>query len=137
MTKKTPRRLLFIPALFLILATLACGTGYSTSSKIVGNTGQITVKIKETDGTDQNSVEMNENFFHERVTATVSLVVEVGSCQATLIGEDGTSISLSASAGSPAQASGDLVTDGFGEITLATESQLAQNVEITIDFALK
>lgn len=93
--------------------------------------------MNEANGSDKTSVEINEEYFHERVTTTVSLVVEVGSCQATLIGEDGTSISLSATAGSPAQAYGDLVTDGFGEITLETDAQLAQNVEITIDFALK
>ena len=82
-------------------------------------------------------MEINEEYFQKRVTTTVSLVVEIGSCQAALIGGDGTSISINASAGNPAQVYGDLVTDGLGEITLETEGQLAKNVEITIDFALK
>ena len=52
-------------------------------------------------------------------------------------GSDGTSISLHTSAGNPAQGFGSLVTDGFGEISLETDAQLAKNVEIKIDFTLK
>lgn len=126
-----------LPILILTLAALACGTGYRTTSKITGDSGQVSIKMNEANEFDQTSVEINEDYFHERVTATVSLVVETGSCQATLIGGDGTSISLTASAGNPAQVYGDLVTDGFGEISLETDAQLATNVEITIDFALK
>ena len=137
MTKKSNPLLLMLPILFLTMAALACGTGYRTSSKITGDSGQIQIKMNEANGSDQTSVEINEDYLHERVTTTVSLVVEIGSCQATLIGGDGTSISLTASAGNPAQVYGDLVTDGFGEITLETDAQLAKNVEITIDFALK
>ena len=64
-----------LPVLVLILALLACGTGYRTSSKITGDSGQISIKMNEADGSGQTSVEINEDYFHERVTATVILVV--------------------------------------------------------------
>lgn len=93
--------------------------------------------MNEADGTDQTSLEINEDYFRERVTDTVTLTVESGNCRVTLVGQDGTTISLSASAGSPAEVYGDLVTDEVGEVTLETEAKGAKNVEIIIRFALK
>ena len=137
MTKETNSLLHFLPVLVLTLVLLACGTGYRTTSKITGDSDQVQIKMNEANGSDQTSVEINEDFFHERVTATVSLVVEIGSSQATLAGGDGTSMFLNASTGNPSQVYGDLVTDGLGKITLETDAQQAKKVEITIDFALK
>jgi hypothetical protein len=54
-----------------------------------------------------------------------------------LVDQDGTTISLSASAGSPAEVYGDLVTDGVGEVILETKAQGAKNVDIIVRFALK
>jgi hypothetical protein len=137
MTKKHRLFYLVLTSLFLTLAVLACGTGYRTTHKLTGDSGEIQVRMNEADGTDQTSLEINEDYFRERVTVTVTLTVESGNCRVSLVGQDGTTISLSSSAGSPAEVYGDLVTDGMGEIILETEAQGAKNVEIIIRFALK
>lgn len=124
-----------LPILILALAALACGTGYRTTQKISGNSGEVRVRMNEANGTDSTSVEINEDWSRVRVTSTVSLSVDSGSCLAYLTGEDGTSISLDASAGSPGEVYGDLVTDVFGEVDLQTDCQNAQNLDLTIFFA--
>jgi len=128
---------LILPILALSLAILACSGGYSTTSKLSGNSGEVRVKTGEADGTDSTSVELNEDWMRDRVSVTAALSVEAGSCRGTLVGEEGTSIVLDASAGSPAQASGDLVTDGFGEVEFETNCQGAQNLDLLINFTLR
>ena len=139
--KKMSRRkrvlYLILPILALSLAILACSGGYSTTSKLSGNSGEVRVKTGEADGTDSTSVELNEDWMRDRVSATATLSVEAGSCRGTLVGEEGTSIVLDASAGSPAQVSGDLVTDGFGEVDFETNCQGVQNLDLLINFTLK
>ena len=137
MTRQKRVTYLILPILALALAVLACSGGYSTSSKISGNSGEVRVKTNEADGSDSTSVELNEDWMRERVGVTATLTVEAGSCQADLIGEDGTVLSLDVSAGNPAQASGDLVTDSFGEVEFETACQGAQNLELLINFTLK
>jgi hypothetical protein len=90
--------------------------------------------MKEANGTDSTEVELNEDWSGVRVTSTVTFSVSAGSCRALISGEDGTSITLDASAGSPSEVYGDLVTDVFGEVTLETECQNAQNLDLTINF---
>jgi len=128
---------LILPILALALAVLACSGGYSTTSKISGNSGEVRVKTGEANGTDSTSVELNEDWMRDRVFATATLSVESGRCQATLVGEEGTALVLDVSAGSPAQASGDLVTDGFGEVDLETNCQGAASLELLINFTLR
>lgn len=137
MTRQKKVLYLVLPILMLSLAVLACSGGYSTTSKLSGNSGEVRVRTKEADGTDSTSVELNEDFLRDRVAATVTLSVEAGSCRATLVGEEGTTITLDAAAGSSAQASGDLVTDAFGEVELQTDCQGAQNLDLLINFNLK
>ena len=79
---------LILPILALSLAILACSGGYSTTSKLSGNSGEVRVKTGEADGTDSTSVELNEDWMRDRVFATATLSVESGSCQATLVGEE-------------------------------------------------
>jgi hypothetical protein len=126
---------LVLPILILALAAMACGTGYTTSQKISGNSGEVRVRTNEANGTDSTSVEIHEDWSRVRVTATVVLSVESGSCLIYLTGEDGTSISLDASAGSPGEVYGNLVTDSFGEVDLQTDCQNAQKLDLTIYFA--
>jgi len=121
-------------SLVLGLAVLACGTGYRTTSRSSGNSGEVRVRMNEADGTDSTNLEINEDYNHSRVTITASLLVESGNCQATLIGQEGTIISLSASPENPAEVYGDLVTDAFGEIELETICQNAINVDLTISY---
>ncbi|HDD55912.1 MAG TPA: hypothetical protein ENG59_06710 [Chloroflexi bacterium] len=128
---------LILPILALALAVLACSGGYSTTSKLSGNSGEVRVKTGEADGTDSTSVELNEDWMRDRVFVTATLSLEAGTCQATLFGEEGTALVLDAAAGSPAQASGDLVTDGFGEVDLETNCQGAANLELLINFTLR
>jgi hypothetical protein len=137
MTRQKKTLYLILPILILSLAALACSGGTSTTQKLTGNSGEVRVKMKSADGTDTTSVELNEEFDNERVAVTATLSVESGSCLATLTGEDGTVITLNASAGSPAEAYGDLVTDVFGEVDLATDAQGASNVDLFIQFVLK
>jgi len=137
MTKPNKTKLLLYPILILVLAGLACGNGYRTTQKISGNSGKVRVQTNETNGTDSTEVELNEELENTRVIATVTLSVEAGSCRAILTGEDGTSLTLDAAAGSPAEVSGELVTDIFGEVTLQTEAQNAQNVDLTISFSVR
>ena len=137
MTRQKRAFYLILPILMLSLAVLACSGGYSTTAKRVGNSGEVRLKTKEADGLDSTSVEINEDFYWDRVTATAALSVEAGSCRATLSGEEGTAITLDAAAGSPAQSSGDLVTDTFGEVELQTDCHGAQNLDLLINFNLK
>jgi hypothetical protein len=135
MTRQKRTLHLLLPILALALVALACSGGTSTSHKIVGNTGELRLRMNEANGTDTTSVEINEDWTRQRVTATVTLFVETGSCTATVTGEDGTAISVSASAGSPAQVQGILVTDGFGEVDVITDSQGVTNMDLLIEFA--
>ena len=135
MTGKKRVLWLLLPILALLAAGLACGTGYRTSSKIVGNSGEVRVQMKEANGVDSTSVELNEDWSWDRVTATVTLRVSAGSCGATLTGNENTAINLQASAGSPAEMNGSLVTDGFGEVDLETNCQNAQDLDLTISFS--
>lgn len=137
MTRQKRTIYLILPILALSLAILACSGGYSTTSKLSGNSGEVRVKTGEADGVDSTSVELNEDWSRTRVSATVAFGVESGSCQATLIGAEGTRIVVNASAGSPGQASGDLVTDGFGDITFESNCQGVQNLDLLINFTLK
>ena len=137
MTRQKRIYYLILPILALALAILACSGGYSTTSKLNGNSGEVRVKTSEADGTDSTSVELNEDWMQDRVFATATLSVESGSCRGTLVGEDGTSIVLDAETGSPAQDSGDLVTDGFGEVEFQTNCQGATNLELLIQFSLQ
>lgn len=125
---------LSLPVLALLLVGLACGTGYRTSSSIYGESGKVRVQLKEADGEYTNSVEINEDWSWDRVSATVTFSVSEGSCQATLSGDENTLIVLSASAGNPGQSSGDLVTDSFGDVDLVTNCQAAKDLDLTIEF---
>ncbi len=117
MIKKQNGLVLALISLVLGLAVLACGTGYRTTSKSSGNSGEVRVRMNEADGTDSTNVEINEDYNHSRVAITASLLLESGNCQATLVGEDGTIISLSASPESPAEGYGDLMTDAFVKLS--------------------
>ena len=137
MDKKQNGIFLVLISLVLGLAILACGTGYRTTSTSSGNSGEVRVRMNEADGTDSTNVEINEDYNHSKVAITASLLVESGNCQATLIGRDGTTISLSASPENPAEVYGDLVTDAFGEIVLETVCQNAKNVDLIIIYIWK
>ena len=137
MTQKKKLYWLALPILVLVIAGLACGTGFSTSSTIYGLSGNVRVKMKEADGVNNNSVEINEDWSRDRIVATVTLSVSEGSCQATLSGEENTRIVMDVTAGSPAETSGDLVTDGFGEVDLETNCQAAKELDLFIDFTVK
>lgn len=136
---KTRKRLpwLVLPILALMIASLACGTGFSTQSTIYGLSGKVQANLKEGDGVYNNSIEINEDWSYVRFSATVSLSVSAGSCRATLSGGENTQLVLEASAGSPNNTSGELVTDGFGEVDLETNCQDAEEMTLTIDFTRK
>jgi hypothetical protein len=90
--------------------------------------------MKEADGTDSTSVEINEDWSRVNVTSTMVLSVESGNCQAVVTDGSGASVSLSASPGSPGDAYATLVTDGFGDVSLETNCQSAQNLDFLISF---
>ena len=133
----TARRRLYwlaLPILALVIAGLACGTGFSTSSTVYGLSGNIRAKLKEGNDVYTNSLEINEDWSRVRINASVTASVAEGSCRATLTGEENTSITLDVAAGSPAEASGYLVTDGFGEIELEADCQEAKELDVLINF---
>ena len=134
MTSRNRIYKLALPFLILILAGLACGTGYKTSSSIYGESGKVRVQLKEGDGVYTNSVEINEDWSWDRVSATVTFSVSEGSCLATLSGDENTSIVLTASAGNPSEMTGDLVTDSFGDVELVTDCTGAKELDLTINF---
>lgn len=134
MTSRNRIYKLALPFLILILAGLACGTGYKTSSSIYGESGKVRVQLKEGDGVYTNSVEINEDWSWDRVSATVTFSVSEGSCLATLSGDENTSIVLTASAGNPSEMTGDLVTDSFGDVELVTDCTSAKELDLTINF---
>jgi hypothetical protein len=125
---------LALPFLILLLASLACGTGYRTSSSLYGESGKVRIQLKEGDGVFTNSVEINEDWSWDLVSATVTFSVSEGSCLATLSGDENTSIVLTAAAGNPSEAAGDLVTDSFGDVELVTDCTSAKDLDLTIDF---
>jgi hypothetical protein len=128
---------LILPILLLAGAVLACSGGYNTSTKISGNSGEIRIKTREADGEDSTSVELSEDWENEWIAATATLNVAAGSCQASLLGQEGTVLVLEASAGSPGQAAGDLQTNIFGDISLQTNCQGAQDLDLLVQFRLK
>jgi hypothetical protein len=132
--KQKKTYLLILPILILALAALACGTGSQTTHKISGNSGEVRVKMKEANGTDSTSVEINEDWSRTNVTSTIVFSVESGTCQAVVTDGTGASVNLSASPGSPGDAYVTLVTDGFGEVSLETNCQNAQNLDFLISF---
>lgn len=134
MTSRKRLNRLALPFLILVLAGLACGTGYRTSSSIYGESGKVRVQLKEGDGVYTNSVEINEDWSWDRVSATVTFSVSEGSCLATLSGGENTSIVLNATAENTGEMSGDLVTDGFGDVELVTDCQEAKELDLTINF---
>jgi hypothetical protein len=135
MTRRKSYLYILLPILALALAALACSGGSSTTHKIAGNSGETRIRMKEASGSNTTSMEINEDWSRTSVNATVTLFVETGSCTAVVSGEDGTAITLSASAGSPNQVSGVLVTDGFGDVALTTDSQGVTNLDLLIEFS--
>ena len=135
MTRQKRTLYILLPILVLALAALACSGGTSTTHKLAGNSGETRIRMKEADGSNTTSVEISEDWSRTSVNATVTLFVETGSCSAAVSGENGTLIPISASAGSPNQVSGVLVTDGFGDVTLATDCQGATNLDLLVEFS--
>ena len=135
MTRRNRTLYILLPILALALAALACSGGTSTTHKITGNTGETRIRMKEASGSNTTSLEINEDWMRTSVNATVTLFVETGSCTAVVAGGDGTAITLSASAGAPNQVSGVLVTDGFGDVSLTTDSQGVTNLDLLIEFS--
>ena len=134
MTRQKKTYYLILPILILALAALACGTGYRTTSKISGNNGEVQISMNEANGTDTTSVEINEDWSRAKVSTKVILNMDSGTCRVYLTGENNTAISLETSAGTPAEAYGELVTDGFGEVSMQTDCQSANNLVVTINF---
>lgn len=121
--------------LVLVIAALASGcTGYRTSSKISGSSGEVRLQTKEASGTDTSSVEINEDWYLASLAVTATFSVEGGSCLATLTGDDGNQLILDASAGIPASASGSLRTNAFGDLSLQIDCQGGQNLDLQISF---
>ena len=137
MTSRKRLYKLALPFLILLLASLACGTGYRTSSSLYGESGKVRVQLKEGDGVYTNSVEINEDWSWDRVSATVTFSVSEGSCQASLSGDENTSIVLNATAEAPSEMTGDLVTDSFGDVELVTDCTSAKDLDLTINFTRK
>ena len=135
MTRRKRTLYILLPILVLALAALACSGGTSTTHKLTGNTGETRIRMKEASGSNTTSVEINEDWSRTSVNATVTLFVETGSCTAVVAGEEGTAITLSASGGAPNQVSGVLVTDGFGDVSLTTDSQDVTNLDLLIEFS--
>ena len=137
MNKRRKMIWLVLPVLALLIAGLACGSGFSTSSTIYGLSGNVRAKLKEGNGIYTNSLEINEDWNRVRFSATITLSVSEGSCQATLSGEENSSILMDVTAGSPVETSGELVTDAFGEIELETNCQDAKDLDLLINFTSK
>ena len=131
------KRTLYLVLTLSVLAavSLACGTGYQTSSKLTGNSGEVRLKMKDPSGTNSTSVEISEDWPGELLAVNATLSVEAGSCRATLSGADGTQLVLDASAGSPTEEYGELITDVFGDFSLQTDCQGGQNLELLITFS--
>ena len=132
------KRNIYLILVFILLAALAsaCATSYRTSAKILGSSGEVRVQLKETSGVKSTSVEINEDWWNERLYVTATFSVEAGTCRATLSGDDGTEMVLDASQGNPAEAFGELVTDAFGDLSLQTDCQGGQNLDLKISFTL-
>jgi hypothetical protein len=119
----------------LLMGTLACGTGYSTSYQRSGDRGKVVVNIKSVDGSRKDTVQIDENFVWDTVTLDITVEVESGDYSATFIDDEGQSLRLEASPGNPASASTQMETDGSGEITLQSEGEGVEGVKITIEYS--
>ena len=125
----------FVILIFIITA-LACSTGTTTSHTISGDQGQVVVKMKSADGSDQTGIEINEDWAWEIVPMAITVTVEAGSYQATFVDHEEQTITLVATAGNPASIRAQMVTDGFGKILLQSEASGAEGVTITIDYTV-
>jgi len=128
---------LALPLMALVIASLACGTGYRTSSSITGLSGKSRIQMNSANGLNTNSLEINDDWSYTEVNATVTFSVSEGSCQATLTGNENTSIIVNATAGNPGQTAGILVTDGFGEVDMDTNCQDAKELDLLVEFTRK
>lgn len=122
--------------LILTIAALACSTGYSTSHTISGNQGQVVLKTKTADGSNQTGIEFDEEYEWISLPLAITVTVEAGTYQATFIDHEENTVTLEASAGNPASIRTEMVTDGFGKILLLSEASGAEGVIITIDYII-
>jgi len=133
MEKKKQRRIVIL-IVCLLMATLACSSGSTTSHTLRGNQGQVVVKTNSADGSDQSSIEINEDYTWETIQMTISVTVEAGTYQATFVDANDTTVVLDSSAGNPASAGALMETDGFGKISIQSEASSAEGIVITIDY---
>ena len=119
----------------LLMVTLACGTGYSTTYKRIGDRGTVVVNIESVDGSRKNTVQIDENFVWDTVSLDITVEVESGNYSAIFTDDEGQTLQLEASPGNPASASTQMETDGSGEITLQSQGEGVEGVKITIDYS--
>jgi hypothetical protein len=127
---------LFIAGL-TALVSLACGTGYSFTSRHFGNTGQVVVRNESIEETGTIQVEINEDYSWDEVALDITVAVESGDLQAIFTDDNGQSLSLSAAAGQPASGHVEMETDATGDIDLQLTGAGARGVTITIDYTRK
>jgi hypothetical protein len=132
---KQKRLMMAVVVAGLLMLTLACGTGYSTSYKRIGNRGTVVVNIESVDGSRRNTVQIDENFVWDTVNLDITVEVESGNYSAIFVDDEGQTLQLEASPGNPASASVQMETDSSGEITLQSEGEGVEGVKITIDYA--
>jgi len=60
MKRKSKHRMLIL--VFLVLAALACGTGYSTRTTIFPDRGEIVIKADNDNGSRETDVEFGEDY---------------------------------------------------------------------------
>jgi hypothetical protein len=120
--------------LILLFAALACTTGYSTSHTVTGNQGQVVLKTKSADGSNQTGIEIDEDYEWITIPMTITITVDAGSYQATFVDHEENNVTLKALPDNPASIRTEMVTDGFGKIMLQSEANGAEGVIITIDY---
>jgi len=118
----------------IVIAILACGTGYTTTRTSTGDDGNVVLKLASLDGTDDTQVEIDDTFNWETLSLDITVDVEAGNYQAEFIDDEGQILQLNATSGKPAIGKRIMVTDGLGNITLNSLGEGAQNIVITIEY---
>ena len=129
--------MLMLSIVSVLIFVLACGTGYSFTSRHFGNAGQVIVRNDSIEGNSETQVEINEDLAWDEVILDITVEVEAGSLQAVFTDDDGRTLSLSATAGQPASGQVEMTTDATGDIDLQLSGEGAEGVSITIDYTIK
>ncbi len=127
------------PVIFLVAAwvliSFSCSGPILTFHSENGRSGRIVIRITDLDAESHMDILFDKGWPAAKLNLAVSLEVGEGSYSADLVDGRGSSFSIRASAGEPAQRSISVETNSSGEIRLNGVGRKARNIVLTIDYS--